>query len=349
MNRAHARGLTLIELTIAMLLGLLLVAGALTIFVQSRSTERVNETVARLQEQGRYALSMMEPDLELAGLFGFSNEPAAVRWVRGGNPLDVRATALQMRQFPALAGDPLPATVGGLPAGAHVCGINFAVDVSMPVQGSNGVFEMGRGRTGCNPYSSGAQPGADTVTIRRTETEDSAAEAGRLQVYASRLTSRTAQFLFSDGNAPGALDADHRLYNLAVRTYYVARDSVNRAGFPALRVKSMTRSGAGIVFDEDEVMSGIEDLQVQFGVDCLADPNGRTARYVNPDFADLSRCQVSAVRVWLRVRADDPEVGFIDDRTYRYADVVYTPAGVERAFRRILISRTVAVRNARVY
>jgi hypothetical protein len=100
-----------------------------------------------------------------------------------------------------------------------------------------------------------------------------------------------------------------------------------------------------VSFDEDEVMPGVEDLQVQFGIAAAA---GESAtRYVNPDFADLPSVRVVAVRVWLRLRADEPEVGFDDAQTYQYADVEYTPAGAERRFRRVLMSRTVSVRNAR--
>jgi hypothetical protein len=68
---------------------------------------------------------------------------------------------------------------------------------------------------------------------------------------------------------------------------------------------------------------------------------------VNPDFPDLDRVQVVSVRLWIRLRAEQPDPGFVDDRTYRYADVEYTPAGDERNFRRLLLSRTIALRNAR--
>ena len=122
------------------------------------------------------------------------------------------------------------------------------------------------------------------------------------------------------------------------------------------------------MFDEDEVITGIEDLQVQFGIDTgdrnndgrddagsdanadgRPDAIGRVTRYVSPDFVDLPRYVVGAVRIWLRVRADEPETGFIDGRTYRYADVVYTPVGADAAYRRALMTRTIAVRNARVF
>jgi type IV pilus assembly protein PilW len=348
------RGMSLVELMVAMVIGCLLVAAALTIYAQSSSTSRVNENAARLQEQGRYAMSVIQADAELAGFYGFTNLPETVRLVTG-------TTAAQMRQS-------LP-PVAGLPPGAHTCGINFAVDVLMPVQGSNDRFDLGRARlAACSPYASGAARGTDTLTVRRVETKETAPEAGRLQMFAARLSSRTAHLLFWDGNAPGVIDADHRVLNLVVRSYYIARDSVARPGFPALRTKTLTRSGGNVVFDEDEVMTGIEDMQVQFGIDTgdhdndgaidpqadtdrdgIPEPTGRVTRYVTPDFPALDRYQVAAVRIWLRIRADEPEGGFVDDRTYRYAGVVFTPSGPERAFRRAVMSRTIAVRNARVY
>jgi type IV pilus assembly protein PilW len=361
------RGVTLIELMIALVIGSTVVAGALGLYAHGRAIYRVNERIARLQEQGRFALSVIEPDIELAGYYGFTNLPDAVRFVSGASPDTTIAMARELRQDPARAGDALPSPVAGLPAGAHLCGVNFAVDVMTPVQGSNDTFGLGRGRgAACNAYQGRAQLRADTLTIRRVATQSSAAEAGRIQVYAARLASRTAQLLFADGNAPGLVDADHRVHDIVVRTYYVAKDSVGQRNFPALRVKSLTRSGTSVLFAEDEVMPGVEDLQVQFAVDTgdhdndgavdaaadsdndgVPEPSGRATRYVNPDFADLPRVQVVAVRVWLRIRSDEPETGFVDATTYRYANVVYTPTGVERSFRRVLMSRTVALRNAR--
>jgi len=346
LRRVHA-GFTLIELMIAMTIACTLVAGTLALYGQVRETYRVNDRVARLQEQGRFAMSVIEPDVELAGYYGFTNVADAVLLVHGTSPETTVATAAELRQFAVRAGGPPPPPVAALPTGAHACGVNFAVDLSVPVQGSNGAFAMGRAAT-CAPYRSRAQAGADTLTIRRVETLASSAEGARIQMYASRLTSLTRELMFADGAAPGTLDADHRIHNMVVRTYYVARDSVGRSDFPALRVKSLTRSGASAVFDDDEVMPGIEDLQVQFGIDTRDEiRGGRVTRYVNPDFVDLPRVQVVAVRIWLRVRADEPEVGFGDATTYRYADVVYTPSGSDRNFRRVVMSRTVTLRNAR--
>ncbi|MEJ1966738.1 MAG: PilW family protein [Gammaproteobacteria bacterium] len=344
--RACAAAFTLVELMIALVIGGLTVIVALEMYARGRDLYGVSEHVARLQEQARTAFAVIEPDVEMAGFYGFTQVAQSVRLIRGGNADAAIAPSQRLRQFPTRAGDALPAAVGGLPAGAHTCGVNFAVDVSTPVQGSNNAFVLGRSPAGsCNPYQGRAQPDADTLTLRRVETQTSDAEANRLQIYASLSTSRSAQSLFADGNAPGPIDESHRVHNFVVRTYYIARDSVGQRDFPALRVKSLTRSGTSLIFDEDEVMAGIEDLQVQFGIG--SEGTGRATHYVDPDSPELSAAQVVAVRIWLRVRADRPEPTFVDSRIYRYANVTYTPAGADRSFRRVLMSRTVTLRNAR--
>jgi hypothetical protein len=235
------------------------------------------------------------------------------------------------------------------------------------VQGSNDVFDLGPGATAdCAAFGAGAAAGTDTLTLRRASTEPAAPAAGRIQIYASRLRSRTTQQLFADGVAPGVIDADNDVFDLLVRSFYVAADSADKPGLPALRVKELSTNGATPLFVDNEVLPGVEDLQVQFGIDTgdydndgvidavvdvnndgIPESDGRATRYVNPDFPGLDRLQVVSVRLWLRIRSDQREPGFVDGRTYRYANVVYRPAGDARNFRRILLSRTILLRNSR--
>src|SRR4051794_19812419 len=139
-----ARGFTLIELMIAMAIGVATVIAALQMLATSRDAYRVNERIARLQEQARTAFAVIEPDIEMAGFYGFTQTAEIISLVRGGSTRTAVAPALALRQFPARPGGALPAAVSGLPSGAHTCGVNFAVDVSMPVQGSNNAFALGR-------------------------------------------------------------------------------------------------------------------------------------------------------------------------------------------------------------
>lgn len=61
------RGLSLIELLVAIGLGLLLVAGIGTVYLGSRQTYRMQEANARLQETGRFALEVIGRSLRQAG------------------------------------------------------------------------------------------------------------------------------------------------------------------------------------------------------------------------------------------------------------------------------------------
>jgi hypothetical protein len=159
-------------------------------------------------------------------------------------------------------------------------------------------------------------------------------------------------------NASGCTSAPAGQVNdLLVNSYYVAKDSTGRPGIPSLRRIALI---TGPAFTDEEIIPGVEDMQVQFGVDPTG-TSGVATRYVNPeDLADGE--QVVSVRIWLLVRSENEEVGFVDGRTYEYADrdadlggttADLSEAGAETkaykpedGFRRLLVSRTIQIRNA---
>ena len=73
----HQRGLTLVELMIALVLGLFLIGGLLQIFISSKQTYRMQEALSRLQENGRFAIDFMTRDIRLAGFKGCSSRSYA--------------------------------------------------------------------------------------------------------------------------------------------------------------------------------------------------------------------------------------------------------------------------------
>ena len=62
--------MSLVELMIALVIGSILMIGAITVYTQSRSNYIVNESMARLQENARFAMDFLEPDLRLASFWG---------------------------------------------------------------------------------------------------------------------------------------------------------------------------------------------------------------------------------------------------------------------------------------
>ena len=302
---------------IALALGLFLVAAFLLVVQRCRASFAANESLARLQDAARHALSVLVPDIEHAGFFGFNHGPA-----------------VQL--------------VGNLPAGANACGTDFAVMLSVPVQGSNDTYRLGADARDCEPTASagGAHPGTDTLTVRHASMSPVAPHAGRIQIYSQSLSIAAPLLLFADGHAPGPVDPDHAVQDLEVRTYYIANNSVERRGWPALRVKALTESRGAAQFHDEEVLTGVEDLQVEMGITAIAADGTPRMFYVAPDSPRVKEGIVVAVRLWLRIRADATEPGFYDDQKLTYANVTYTPSPAEAKQRRLLIERTVALRNA---
>ena len=339
MNRS--RGFNLVELLIAQLLGLALLVAFLIILQRSQRDFASSESLARLQDSARHALGVLAADIEHAGFFGYSTA-AQFRLVSRGSTLAEMPALLQPRD-----GSPT-AAVTGLPAGAHDCGINFAVDLDRVIQGSDNRYRVGHEARDCDPTATagGASDDADTLTVRYASLAISAPRAGRLQLYSSALSSARPLLLFSDGRAPGPVDDEHEVRDLEIHTYYIANHSVDRTGWPALRVKSLTESRGAVQFRDEEVMPGVEDLQVEFGVASIED-GVQVVRYVTADTARAAAGQILAVRLWLRLRADVAEPGYRDDRTLEYANISVTPSGPDARQRRLLIERTVTLRNFR--
>jgi len=77
-QRLSAKGFTLIELMIALVLGLLIIAGVIGVFVSNKQAYRQNENLARMQESARYAFEVVARDIRDAGGIGCgSNLPTA--------------------------------------------------------------------------------------------------------------------------------------------------------------------------------------------------------------------------------------------------------------------------------
>lgn len=79
----YQRGLTLVELMIAMLLGLILIGGVTGVFLSAQQTYRVNDSLNRMQDGLRVGFQLMTRDLRNAGSSGCTNNGRVVNVLRG--------------------------------------------------------------------------------------------------------------------------------------------------------------------------------------------------------------------------------------------------------------------------
>lgn len=68
--RFRQTGLTLIELMIGLLVGLLIMAAVIQLFVQTSASSRQNELIAGMQDNARFALSVLADDIRSGGFTG---------------------------------------------------------------------------------------------------------------------------------------------------------------------------------------------------------------------------------------------------------------------------------------
>jgi type IV pilus assembly protein PilW len=273
-----------------------------------------------VQETAQFAMDTIEADLRMASNWGRNSRGLAVegRSVEDNdNPLDLIVPA--------------------------ACGNKWVLDLALPIDGTNNTYDLG-----CAAGEGGAQEASDVVTIRRASVQPATPELGRLQIQSTRIQGQ----LFDDGVLPAAFTpVDSATHNLMVHSYYVAKSSTLLPGVPTLRRKTLTMVGGAPVVQDQEVAHGVENIQLQLGVDVNQD--NAVDRYVNagdPIYdpsADeyIPGARVIAARMWLVVRSITPEFGIQDNSAYQPGDV--NLAGLEANFRRMQVSKTILLRNAR--
>jgi hypothetical protein len=232
---------------------------------------------------------------------------------------------------------------------AAVCGSSaannyFVLNLDEYIGGNNNSYAL-------TCTASFYQTGTDTLWIRRANSEQPATmDTNRIYLQTSRIQGT----LFVPGcNSPtnlACIPADYlppqsQSRALEAHVYYVSSRSSNRNDVPSLRRKRFANANgtAANAFIDEEIVPGVEDLQVRLGIDTDGDTN--IDQYVNPGAVPANADVISAT-IWLRIRAEEREIGFVDDTDYQYADMASAVTPNDN-FRRILLTKTIHIRNTR--
>lgn len=336
-NKSHTMrrqsGLTLVELMVALAIGSFLIMGAIQIFSQSRQAFVVNESIARVQETAHFAMDTIEADLRMAS-----------NWGRNSRGLAVEGRSLVGDANPS--GFTVPVTEAG-----PTCGDDWAFDLARPIDGSDNSYGLACAADG------GAQGNSDVVTIRRASVLPAAPEAGRLQLQSTRIQGELFEVVDIPAaflpvtNHPVTGAPSSATHNLVVNSYYVSPTSELIPGVPTLRRKTLTVRNGEPFIEDQEVAPGVENIQLQLGIDL--DEDNTVDRYVNPgdDVYNpaaggyVPGARVMTARIWVLVRGVTTEFGIQDARNYQPANG--NIGLVNDDFRRLLVSKTILLRNAR--
>lgn len=266
---ARTRGLSLVELMIAMTLGLATIAAIGWIYLGTTQAYRSQDAMARLQEGARYAFEIMSNDLRMTGTTGCSYTKSvnvisgyATRWYT--NPLEQPVVSVEKNGTAATVTEFSDAlrvlradvsreyVVQSHNSGTAQFTLKAAHDLT------NGALLMA---TDCDLVSVFQASGATTPNVNH-------AAAGTPGNSTANLGTGGAAYAFAENS---------RIYRVSANTYYVA---TNPAGEPALfRLRPI---GASATPTAEELVEGVQDLQISYGVDTDATPDGE-ANFVDPD------------------------------------------------------------------
>lgn len=361
-------GLSLIELMIASVIGLLLLSGLSVLFVNVSDTNRELQKTAQQIENGRFAIDILSQNVRLAGFYGHLHDLGAIAppAVTPPDPCEAASAAelLSAMWFP------LQGYAGTIHATTPAS--DTAADVSA---------------TACAALTAAnLKPGSDVLVIRRantsalTATDTTVANAFYLQSGAigaeiqlgggtalgscptaaehCKADGATASTLKLTNGATPAPSAPIRRYH--VHVYFVAPCSVGSdtvSGIsgvctaaddtiPTLKRLELTTSGTFVIVP---LVEGIEYFKIQYGVDTaptavnIATGLSGDASVDSYTATPADWGTVIAAKIHVLARNTEPTRDYVDNKTFLLGNIA-VPARNDN-FKRHVFSAAVMLAN----
>lgn len=368
-NRHRHAGFSLIEVMIAMIIGVVLLTGIMQIFGSTRVAFSTAEGSSRIQENARFALDTLRSDVRMVAHSGCLSERQYV------------ATAKLFNH----AVDP-STNFGAAP---------FALRIDMPIEayeyqgtGPGQALDLSGGVTtgaalgsfspelppALSDLTTDAVVGSDVVVLRYLSSEhirsglvqvfpnlitvanaDDATFFERGQIYAAANCRNLSLFQAQSGGpavaaGSGGVNAvDWRneeeemsppgtsIHRYQYIVYYVGIDAAS--GQPSLRMRTLDPDRANLLSGPQTLVEGVESMQLVFGADVTPGRDDVLDRYftaVGVSGLDAvprdAWSRVLGMRVGLLMRSPEPAGALRDDATppVRVADTAITPADDRR-------------------
>ena len=319
-------GMSLVELLIAMIIGLFLISGVAQVYLGNRVTFAFTNAIAETQENGRFALDAISRDLRSAGEWACIefdpddtdniNDTLSAATVPGydedfhdfiGRP------AIEGDEADGLNGSDSLTIRGGKPGQANV----------------RNPFFPGTSKK-LTTYPSGRIEAGDIVLVARCGKNDLLIdeEADLLRVVDVDPVNPERRELRFETEKSQQYENDAVLIELQTVNYFV---DVGESGEPVLFRQEFNQAA-------EELIEGVEEMQILYGVDSDGDqfPNRYRQAGAVTDFNEVVTLQVS-----LLMRSVDD---FVTDnpQSYRFNDTLRTAD--DRRLRRVF-EATIALRN----
>jgi type IV pilus assembly protein PilW len=302
-------GLSLVELMVAMVVGLLMLAAIGAVVVNTSATHRELQAASRLVENGRYAMQLLIDEIHHAGFYGeffdLQAPPAAlpspclsdpVAAETPLNPSMVQAMSLPIQGYNAPVTSPIAAC---LSAADHLSG----TDILVLRRASTAVTSI----TALTPARVYLQATNDGVVLA-----------------AGPEPNPLAPETFTLKKKGGAAAADVREYRADI--YFISPcqtpvaatcDASADAGSPLptlKRLRLVDDNGGTTIWISEPLAAGIENMQIDYGIDDNGD--GSPDRFVTSPADTTEWSNVLALEVHLLARTAERTAGYTDAKSY---------------------------------
>jgi type IV pilus assembly protein PilW len=310
------RGFSLIELMVAMAIGLFLIAGVFSVYVNGRHSQNTVDEQVAMVDNARFALDTIAADIRQSGVFGRTKDRGKI------NPA----------AFPA----------GGIPGECTPGWITVDANIT-PIQ----VFD-GTAAGGANPYPTTCTgdylantPESDAIEMRysmMTSVKDAAVLSNIVYLQGDVDVAQ----LFYDQPAPPITELKNRNYMFVTNLYYIAANGDPGDGIPSLHRASLQPGG---VVDQ-VLLSGVENMQIQLGID--TNGNRLVDKYVDSGaVGSVDWKTVKTIQIWLVIRSlnVDMSVNTVINPNIAGVSVQLPANGVNDGIRRMVVSTVALLRN----
>ena len=321
------RGVTLVELTIALAIGLLVTVAMLKVYVDASRMYRFNEGLARVQENGRFALEFIRRDARVAGFWGCYSDATLTNGVSATSDAYINVGA-------------------GHITGTSDDGLNSSDSITFrSATGSGALVTSGMSGTGdsVTVESVGALSTNTAVLISDCEDGDLFQVTGIAGTALAHAAGANANV---SPNLNKAYAAGARVYEAREATFCIAPGA--DPAQPALRRLVNPTPGQTCASNGDELLEGIENMQILYGEDTDADADGANGdgtanRYVAFGASGLDIDRIVSVRISLLARSLNNNLTTAPS-PYTFNGIAVTPASTDKYLRKVFTT-TITLRN----
>lgn len=298
MKKQH--GLTLIELMIAMALGIIVLLAITVIFSNTSRSRTEMEKSNRQTENGRYASQILMNNLRMAGyLAEFDPTPLTLP----GTLPDPCATVLSDLTTA------LPVHVQGIDDATVAPGCLSDLKTGTDILVLRRTSSCAAGASDCAAFANGTPHFQASLCSPATGGTELGFPVANNADYAANyftLSDNSADFTKHKANCTDLAD----IFRYHVHIYFVANNNEDGDGIPTLKRAELGTGGFTIV----PLVDGIENMQIEYGLDANNDGIPDSLVPNPPAVADWNNAM--AARIHLLVRNTEGTIGHADNRTY---------------------------------